>query len=269
MPLRRLLIAMSLLWALVPWRGAGAQGVLRLGDLEVPPPVGYVNDFAGVLSASQRRSLESFLRRFDAATGAQFALVTLPSLEGNDRNDVAVRIFETWRIGRQDDRGLLLLDAIQEREMKVEVGYGLEGILPDGLVGELRDRYFTRPFAGEAEITSEERYRAYVGILTAMAEIVARDRGMRLEDILQGPAPPASRTGRRRASRWGLLPLLLLLVIFMRVFRRNPLLGMILLMGMSGGHRHRGFGGGFGGFGGGFGGFGGGMSGGGGAGGSY
>lgn len=257
--------------------GAGAQSAglsepFRLGDLSIPAPRGYVNDFAGVLRAEHVRALEAYLRNLDAKTGAQFALVIIPSLEGEDREDVAVRLFEAWKLGKKgEDKGLLILDAVEDRQMRVEVGYGLEGILPDGLVGQLMDETFRGFLRGRRAISPEDRFQAYGSMIQTMAGIVARDAGVPAEELV-ARQPPTERGERRRRNPLGLIPLIILFIVFMTVFRRNPLLGILLLMGMSGGGRgryHGGFGGGFGGFGGGFGGFGGGASGGGGAGGSY
>jgi len=239
----------------------------RLGDLSIPPPTGHVNDFANVLRHNDKQALENFFRNLDEKTGAQFALVTIPSLEGENRDDVAVRLFETWKIGRSDNRGLLLLDAINDRSMRVEVGYGLEGILPDGLVGQFRDDYFTRPFQGRREISPEERFNAYVGMMASMAQVVAKERGIDINTLIDQPV--SRRRGLPVKGKRGWIPLVIFMVIYMIIFRKNPLLGMMLFMGMGGFGGRRGGSGGFGGFGGGFGGFGGGMSGGGGAGGSY
>ncbi|MBU1700764.1 MAG: TPM domain-containing protein [Candidatus Eisenbacteria bacterium] len=247
--------------------GAAHAQAFHLGGLSIPSPTGYVNDFAGVLRTQDKQTLESFLSQLDQKTGAQFALVIIPSLEGENRDDVAVRLFETWKIGRTDNRGALLLDAINDRSMRVEVGYGLEGILPDGLVGQLRDDYFTRPFRDRRQISPEERFQAYLGMMASMAQIVAKEQGIDIK-TLTGEPISTQRPGKSKRGGW--LPLVIFIIIYMAIFRKNPMLGMILLMGMAGGGgRGRGGSGGFGGFGGGFGGFGGGMSGGGGAGGRY
>jgi uncharacterized protein len=278
---RRRLLASALLSALILSSGGGALAVaqragvsepLRLGDLVIPSPRGYVNDFAGVLQPRDRQVLEAYLRNLNSATGAQFALVTIPSLEGEERDDVTVRLFEAWKLGAEgDDRGLLILDAIEDRQMRVEVGYGLEGILPDGLVGQLMDEAIARFIRDRTSLTPQDRLQAYGFMIQSMAQIVARDAGVPAEDLVPRQMPE-ERQVRRRRNPLGLLPLIIMVIVFLAIFRRNPLLALLLLLGMSGGGRgryHGGFGGGFGGFGGGFGGFGGGASGGGGAGRGY
>jgi len=103
-----------------------------------PKPVGYVNDFAGLYSAGFKAELENGLIAFEKTTGVEFAVVTIKSLEGNDIDDYAVRLFENWKIGKKgQDNGLLLLIAKDERKIKIEVGYGLEQYITDGRAGEI------------------------------------------------------------------------------------------------------------------------------------
>ena len=99
---------------------------------ERPRPARLVNDFAGILSASQRQTLESALVAYDDSTSTQIAVVTVPTLNDYDVADYAVQLGEKWGIGRkQKDNGLLLLVAPNERKVTIQVGYGLEGAIPD------------------------------------------------------------------------------------------------------------------------------------------
>jgi uncharacterized protein len=100
------------------------------GQQNSPNPSGYVNDFAGILTNSD--TLEQELAQFDAETSNQIAVVTIPSLDGTPIEEYAVQLFEKWRIGQKTkDNGVLLLVAPNEKEVRIEVGYGLEGALPD------------------------------------------------------------------------------------------------------------------------------------------
>lgn len=228
-----------------------------------PEPVGHVNDFADVLDPATERRLESFLRAVAEQYQVEAALLTMRDLGGEDPTDYATRIFETWGIGSAEtDRGLLLLDAKQERFVRVEVGYGLEGVLNDGKVGAILD----------AEVIPHLREGrndlAYVAGLRALLIPVLEEEGKSAEELdallassgnLYQPPP---RSERSPGIPWPLIALILFFVIFGR--------GRGLWIGGFGGFGGGGFGGGFGGGGGGgFGGFGGGMSGGGGAGRSY
>ena len=103
-----------------------------------PRPSGHVNDFAGALTADDRAYLETFLRTLERDTSAEVVVVTVTSLDGLTIEEYAVRLFADWGIGDDDkDNGVLLLVAPAERRVRIEVGYGLEGSLPDGLAGEI------------------------------------------------------------------------------------------------------------------------------------
>lgn len=96
-------------------------------------PTGYVNDFASVLSQSEKTDLENKLREVESSTGAEISVVTVKTI-GRDETieSYAVKLFEEWGIGKSDvDNGVLLLFAMEEREVRIEVGYGLEGTIPD------------------------------------------------------------------------------------------------------------------------------------------
>ena len=232
-----------------------AQEALRLGELHIPPPRGYVNDFAGALSARERGDLEDLCRRIDRDTGAQIALAILPDLAGENATDVKTRLFKAWRVGRaQDDRGLLILHTLQERRVEVEVGYGLEGILPDGRVGAILDEAVMPHFR------SGNFYDGYFAGLTAFGQRISGDSGgTRGQDAYHSGGSSAPRRGFP-------LKLLFLAPIFLYLLIRHPRLLLFMILMNMGGRRGGGMGGGFGG---GFGGFGGGLSGGGGAGRSY
>lgn len=101
-------------------------------SVAIPAPVGFVNDQAGLLSESMRARLESFLDQVKQKTGAEFAVLTLRSTAPEEPSVLKTRVFERWGLGRagQDD-GVLMLVAVEEREVRFETGYGLEGALPD------------------------------------------------------------------------------------------------------------------------------------------
>ncbi len=97
-------------------------------------PQGYVSDFAHVLSAQEVQKLNAALSQFEASTSNQIAVVTVPNLGGDYIENYAVKLFAEWGIGTKNkDNGVLLLLAIEERDIRIEVGYGLEGALPDSV----------------------------------------------------------------------------------------------------------------------------------------
>lgn len=109
---------------------------------ELPSPQGLVSDFAGVLSPPDRQRLEELAASLRTRTGAEMAIVTVETTGGRSIEEYAVELFSAWGIGRRGrDNGVLLLLAIADRRARIEVGYGLEGILPDGKVGAIMDRY--------------------------------------------------------------------------------------------------------------------------------
>jgi len=107
-------------------------------DWKALRPEGYVSDFAHVVDASSKERLEAYCANLRRASGVQLALVTIPSLEGEPIEDVAITIARAWGVGQKgQDSGILLLLAIQDRRSRLEIGYGLEAILPDGLDGSI------------------------------------------------------------------------------------------------------------------------------------
>lgn len=110
----------------------------QLPGAAFPRQSGHVNDFAGVFTADDLAYLENFLGTLERDTSAEVVVVTVKSLDGLSIEEYAVKLFADWGIGDADkDNGVLLLVAPAERKVRIEVGYGLEGSLPDGLAGEI------------------------------------------------------------------------------------------------------------------------------------
>lgn len=112
-------------------------GLLFLGSTAlayVSPgsPTGYVNDYARILTAEQKTTLEGQLREFDKTDSTQVSVVILQNLSGDYIENFAEKLFKEWGIGnREKDNGVLLLVSLDDRKLRIEVGYGLEGALPD------------------------------------------------------------------------------------------------------------------------------------------
>jgi uncharacterized protein len=243
----------------------------RAATISVPQPQGYVSDFAGILDAGTKARLTNVIRELKEKTGAEIAVVTVRTTKPETAFDYAMAIAEQWKPGTKGkDNGVVFLVATDDRELQILTGYGVEGPLPDGKVGEIRDRLVVPAFrAGDYA-------RGIADATTTMASLIAADAGVKLTGV-----PPPTR--RRAPSGGGGLGLLLLLILIIVVLsrmggggggsgmrrRRGGFAGPIILGGGGGFGRGGGFGGG--GFGGdgGFGGFGGGGFGGGGAGGKW
>lgn len=104
----------------------------------IPAPTGHVNDFAGVLTPDQKIALENSLRDYEQRTANEIAIAIVKSLNGGDITDFTVRAFEEWKVGKKGrDNGVLFLAAIDDRKMRIEVGYGLEPYLTDSQAGEI------------------------------------------------------------------------------------------------------------------------------------
>src|SRR5262245_18091517 len=114
---------------------------------EFPKPSGPINDFAGVLDQPAREELTKLAADVEAETTAEIAVATVTTLDGMSVEEYANRLFREWGIGQKAaDNGVLILVAPSERLMRIEVGYGLEGVLPDGLTGQIIREEFTPQF---------------------------------------------------------------------------------------------------------------------------
>jgi len=230
--------------------------VLRAEPISQLHPSNYVNDFAGVLDASTLAQLNSLCQEVDEKAHAQIAVVTVKSLDGSDIESYAVALLKQWGIGsKSTDHGVLILLATQDHRYRIEVGYGLEPILPDGKVGG---------FGREAApLLKQEDYNGAVSLMTSrVAEVIAQDAGVQLTGAR--PRAPTAEQPDRGMPLGGIVVIVIIgLILLFTPFGRLILWGLLL------GGRGGGSGGGFGGGGGGFGGFGGGSSGGGGASGSW
>jgi uncharacterized protein len=242
-------------------------GAGRAADWKALQPQGYVSDFAGVIDPASKAQLEAYGEIVEQSTGAQMALVTIASLEGESIEDAANTIFRAWGVGQKGkNEGILLLLSIGDRRSRLEVGYGLEPILPDGLAGGIL-----------REMRPALRQGDYGDAMMAAAETMGSAIAKAKNVELQARLPRRTRPAVSDSFPWPvLIGGVFLLLFLMRAGSRGGrggggglgFLPWLILGNMMGGSMGGGRGGGgFGGFdsGGGFGGFGGGDSGGGGA----
>jgi len=233
----------------------------RVQDL--PQPTNYVSDLAHVLSPQTVQGLNALCSQVDRQAHAQIAVVTVKTLDGEPIENFTTALEDKWKVGKKGtDRGVILVFAIQDRQRRIETGYGLEGILPDSKVGAIGRSIVPALQAGNYD-------SAISSAVVQVAQIIAADAGVNLQAAPRR-GPPAHQA--RQLSLGELLfGAIAIIVIIFLLGRFGPpgtlsfLLGMFLGGGFRGG---RGGDGGFGGGdgdGGGFGGFGGGSSGGGGA----
>ena len=118
-----------------------------LSALEVPPLEGRVNDQADILTVEEEQNLEQTLKNIETNTSSQFVLLTIISLLDENLEEYSMRVVEEWKLGQKDkDNGVLLLVALNERRIRIEVGYGLEPELPDGRCGTIIRSIITPAF---------------------------------------------------------------------------------------------------------------------------
>lgn len=236
-----------------------------MAEQSFPKTGGLVNDFANVIPQSYEQRILAVTSELLQKTEIPVVVVTMSDIGGAEYNDYANRLYSAWGIGKKgEDKGVLIFVTIKERKMRIETGYGVEGILPDGLAGEIRDSYML-PY-----LKQDKFGEGIMNGAMAVALVLAKGSGVELTGQVSVSRPKTS-----RRSGLSFLPLIFIIIFFMFGGRRRGgswLFFLPLLMGgggYRGGYSRGGFGGSFGGFGGGFGGFGGGMSGGGGAGGGF
>jgi len=231
----------------------------------LPAPTGYVNDFAGVLSPSSKYNLENLCTQVDRQAHAQIAVVTVKTIDGDQSiEEFATALEDKWKVGAKGtDRGVLMLFVMTPRRGRIEVGYGLEGVLNDAKVGDIGRSMV--PAAAQGD------YNTAIPLgVQQIAQAIATDAGVTLN-----LAQPVHQYHRQQAPiQLSLTEVVIgggviLLILFFLVKTGNTGLIFFLLGNLMGGGGG-GFGGGRGrdndrGGGGGFGGFGGGSSGGGGA----
>src|SRR5579859_4462998 len=209
--------------------GGSAAGAVEWKTLK---PQGYVSDFAHVIDPATKDRLETYCGIVERSTGAQIALVTVPSLEGEPVEDVANTIFRAWGVGQKGkNEGIMLLLAVGDRKSRLEVGYGLEPILPDGLDGSIL-----------REMTPALRQAQYGEAMMAAAQTIGSTIARSKNVSLDAQLPRRVRRSTRDSIPWPLLlGGLFLLIMLMRAAGRGGrgggggsfLTGMILgnLMG--------------------------------------
>lgn len=139
--------------------------------VEVPQPTNafFVNDFARILSSDTEEYLQNVAIQLQEQTTAQVVIVTIDSLDGGTIEDYAYQLFKEWGIGTaKDNNGVLMLVAVGDRQSRIEVGYGLEGALPDGKTGRIQDNYMI-PYFKEGDYDSGVQN----GFLAIVREIYA------------------------------------------------------------------------------------------------
>jgi uncharacterized protein len=239
-------------------------GVQARAGVELPAqPRTYVVDLAGIIDDGVKADLNRYLLELEQKTTAQMVVLTIPSLEGDSIEDYSISVaHDKWKLGQKGkDNGVLLLVAVNERKYRFEIGYGLEGVLPDSFVGSVGREYLV-PYFRKGDYSN--------GIFAASLAVIhkiASDAGVEITGMpVLGTGPSYGEGGSGAPSPLGgILGIAFFILLIYMLIRHPRLLFFLLVMNSMGGGGRGGWGGG-GGFGdGGFGGGGGGGFGGGGA----
>lgn len=198
MKLARLLVGQ---WLLLASLLATAQAVQ-----EIPVLRERVTDLAGILSADAKSGLATKLAKLEDSTGSQLAVLIVASTAPEDIASYAIRVVDAWQLGREDiDDGVLLLVAVDDRRMRIEVGYGLEGALPDARARQIIDTIMA-PHFREGDMAG--------GISAGADAIASLIRGEQL------PAPVVDSSGNDKLG--SLLPVVLMVALVLGgVLRRT------------------------------------------------
>ncbi|MFH1304849.1 MAG: TPM domain-containing protein [Candidatus Omnitrophota bacterium] len=234
---------------------AAVCGAQDAEGVRFPEAVGFVNDHAGILSDTSETRINNILESVEQKTSAEVVVVTVKTTTPLTIEQYAVQLFQKWGIGKKGaDNGLLLLVAAADRKVRIEVGYGLEGVVTDLKSGVIiRDVMLPEFKKGNYDLG------IFAAVMT-ISQLIAKEYGVDIDlkgDALDGMPPH----GRKGSTGRSLFTLLLFILIFGFRFGTFFFLMNSRSSYWSGGSR--------GSFGGGFGGFGGGFSGGGGASGSW
>jgi uncharacterized protein len=218
--------------------------------------INAVNDFAKVIDPASAAKMESLAREVFQKTGTAIVVTTVATIgENEDHRMYANGLYKAWGIGKKgEDKGVLIFFTLKERKIRIETGYGVEGVLPDGLVGEILDKYVI------PQLKAGDYGKGLYNAVYACSAYIAKDAGVQLSGSVSSSRAKAS--GEKKGiGVFGIIILLIIGALLLGTKTGRSMLPWILLLLLSGSGR----GGGGGGFGGGFGGFGGGGSGGGGS----
>ncbi len=210
------------------WLGLVAAGVLLAGlasaraEVAVPPLKARVTDLTGTLSAAQIQDLESRLSVFERGKGSQIAVLMLPSTQPETIEEYSIRVADAWKIGRaRVDDGVILVVAKNDRKLRVEVGRGLEGAIPDAMAKRVVSDVITPHF----------RSGDFYGGVAAGTDALMK--------LIEGEGLPAPRSGviingvHRPIDFQTIFLLFVALVLTGAIFRR--LFGRVIGAGISGG----------------------------------
>ena len=205
--------------------------LVRAEPVSALHPTDYVNDFAHVLNQDTISKVDSLCEQVDHEAHSQIAVVTINSLDGSDIESYAVDLYKNWGIGdKVSNRGVLILLAVGDHKFRIEVGYGLEPILPDGKVGG---------FGREAvPLLRANDYNGAILLMTErVAQVIAQDAGIQIKG--GSPSAPAQPTEEASPPSVGKIIFWLIIIVIILLSPLRRILFWSLLFGSMGGGRSR------------------------------
>ncbi len=186
-----------------------------------PPakPQNYVTDLAGIVEDSKEQQMNAYLRELEQKTTAQIMVLTVQSLDGEDIAGFSLRMAEKWKTGQKGkDNGALITVALKEKKYRIEVGYGLEGILPDGFVGSV----------GREHMVPHFRKGDYTGGLFSAVTAITRTIAAKDNIEITGMPKPQTKTkmqrqpAQKKDSTFTIILAAILFVLALVLFIKNP-----------------------------------------------
>lgn len=176
---------------------------------KIPEPNTHVADYAGVLDNGTEKQIDGYLTELEQKTGAQVIVLTVQTTEGRTIEQFALDVAEQWKLGQKGkDNGALVAVAIRERRARVEVGYGLEGVLPDIWCSRMQEQFFVPNF-------KDGNYaRGLLDGAVAIANRIADEKGVKLSGV------PATRVKARRGRRGtgASISTIIILIVIISIF---------------------------------------------------
>jgi len=164
-------------------------GTAVAAEPKFPAYSGFVNDYAGILDGTTKDKLEALCKELEAKTSAELAVAIVKSVEPLDPKTYAVKLFEKWKIGKKGkDNGLLILLAMDERRVEIEVGYGLEGVINDAKAGEILDK-FVVPFFKEGKF-GDGLYNGAAAVAAEIAQSAGQEMGEGFKPVYSEEGSP-------------------------------------------------------------------------------
>lgn len=191
----------------------------------------YVNDYADVLDFETESTIVKYGRQLEELTGAQLVVLTIKSLDGRPLEEYSLRVLRGWGIGQEEENnGVLILLAVDDRQSRIEVGYGLEGALPDGKTGRIQDEYML-PYFKEGDY-SKGILEGYKALLVE----IYKEYGIEPEEEITATPQPIQPQPivRRDINPIRLLIAISILLLFDQIFLGGAILRTIFIILFSG-----------------------------------